>query len=594
MSKKWVIILGLSSTIVLALLDRCLHLLNPDHYYILSPDSHFFHWQAERILAGLPIPWVLHSGLTYPLAYIAKVLDFISPLSPSDALTITCKILPPVLAVISLIIIYLFAAKIYNRTVGLFSAFTWAILPFACFIGAAGYVDRDGLNTILIMIGAFIFFLSKDWHFKLGRLDVAWIISGLLLTLIAQVLMWQWEWIGGWILLSIMVCFVAVVFLNECLNESYRIIGLMESLSLSRQWFTILKDIMARVNWRPLILFIPLFILGNFIQGYPITPFSQTIVTATLGLTSGEKAVAAQVAELQGITPSFFVSIFNLLLIPMAIGFVIALWKRRQADLFCLSWFLILLFLSLFANRFIISAQPAVCLLSGIGITFLWSTGARWTFQKLSKLMIVLQLAPRGVYFIHPDSLPGRRLWRAGVVFLLVIMIFYNSWGYYYLGSNQRVAADNNWQDALIYLKDNTPEDARIMSWWDYGYWILDLTHRDPLVDNGYHLYTYKKLHDIGLVYFTSESSQVVQIMQKYECDYLILSRVEVGVLPAITAYGLDTPYGDGYSLHDEEMKLSLYYKILWEDFQPEPESGLLVVKRFPNVNPKVVILGLE
>ena len=32
--------------------------------------------------------------------------------------------------------------------------------------------------------------------------------------------------------------------------------------------------------------------------------------------------------------------------------------------------------------------------------------------------------------------------------------------------------------------KENTPEDAIVASWWDYGYWITTLSERTTLADN--------------------------------------------------------------------------------------------------------------
>ena len=42
----------------------------------------------------------------------------------------------------------------------------------------------------------------------------------------------------------------------------------------------------------------------------------------------------------------------------------------------------------------------------------------------------------------------------------------------------------NDWSDAMQWLKENTPEDAIVASWWDYGYWIQTLGERKTLADN--------------------------------------------------------------------------------------------------------------
>ena len=42
----------------------------------------------------------------------------------------------------------------------------------------------------------------------------------------------------------------------------------------------------------------------------------------------------------------------------------------------------------------------------------------------------------------------------------------------------------NDWIDAMQWLKQNTPKDAVVASWWDYGYYITTLGERKTLADN--------------------------------------------------------------------------------------------------------------
>ncbi|KAL7566257.1 hypothetical protein ACA910_011317 [Epithemia clementina (nom. ined.)] len=41
----------------------------------------------------------------------------------------------------------------------------------------------------------------------------------------------------------------------------------------------------------------------------------------------------------------------------------------------------------------------------------------------------------------------------------------------------------DDYRDAYFWLKDNTPEDARIMAWWDYGYQITGISNRTTIAD---------------------------------------------------------------------------------------------------------------
>jgi len=42
----------------------------------------------------------------------------------------------------------------------------------------------------------------------------------------------------------------------------------------------------------------------------------------------------------------------------------------------------------------------------------------------------------------------------------------------------------NDWLDTLEWIKLNTPENAVIASWWDYGYWIQTMAERTTFIDN--------------------------------------------------------------------------------------------------------------
>jgi dolichyl-diphosphooligosaccharide--protein glycosyltransferase len=51
-------------------------------------------------------------------------------------------------------------------------------------------------------------------------------------------------------------------------------------------------------------------------------------------------------------------------------------------------------------------------------------------------------------------------------------------------GSHFGVVTDD-WKESLEWIKNNTPEDSVVASWWDYGYWITTMSDRGTLNDNG-------------------------------------------------------------------------------------------------------------
>ncbi|MCE2506878.1 MAG: hypothetical protein J4F36_10550 [Nitrosopumilaceae archaeon] len=51
-------------------------------------------------------------------------------------------------------------------------------------------------------------------------------------------------------------------------------------------------------------------------------------------------------------------------------------------------------------------------------------------------------------------------------------------------GGTQFQISHSDWNDSLEWIKNNTPENSVIASWWDYGYWIQTKAERATLTDN--------------------------------------------------------------------------------------------------------------
>ena len=63
----------------------------------------------------------------------------------------------------------------------------------------------------------------------------------------------------------------------------------------------------------------------------------------------------------------------------------------------------------------------------------------------------------------------------------------------------------DDFREAYYWLSHNTADDARVMSWWDYGYQIAGMANRTTLVDNN----TWNNSH-IALVSQQIQSSRNV------------------------------------------------------------------------------------
>ncbi len=86
-------------------------------------------------------------------------------------------------------------------------------------------------------------------------------------------------------------------------------------------------------------------------------------------------------------------------------------------------------------------------------------------------------------------------------------------------GSNFAIAT-SDWPDAMNWLKNNTPPDSVIASWWDYGYWIQTLGNRTTFVDNA--TLDTSKIAGIAKI-FLSNPDDAWKTLQSMHANYVLV-----------------------------------------------------------------------
>ncbi len=78
----------------------------------------------------------------------------------------------------------------------------------------------------------------------------------------------------------------------------------------------------------------------------------------------------------------------------------------------------------------------------------------------------------------------------------------------------------DDYREAYYWLRKNTDYDARVMSWWDYGYQIAGMADRVTLVDNN----TWNNTHiaTVGKAMSTREEV-AYPILKKHDVDYVLV-----------------------------------------------------------------------
>lgn len=143
----------------------------------------------------------------------------------------------------------------------------------------------------------------------------------------------------------------------------------------------------------------------------------------------------------------------------------------------------------------------------------------------------------------------------------------------------------DDYREAYMWLRENTPEESKILGWWDYGYQISSLANRTVIVDNN----TWNNTHiaTVGRV-LTSTEDEALPILQSLGVDYILILfggksgmsgddldklpwiiKITEGVFPETTIES-EFQVNGKYMFHENStsaMTSSLLYKLSFADF---------------------------
>ena len=148
--------------------------------------------------------------------------------------------------------------------------------------------------------------------------------------------------------------------------------------------------------------------------------------------------------------------------------------KHEMAGFALIIGFLGIYFSSAFV-RLEIFGSISIIILSSIGVSILISKILHGGHKSTSIVTKISFLAIIVALLVVPMAYPERINWanQSGGAPITIV----NSGTHFNISTN-------DWADSMKWLKENTPEDAVIASWWDYGYWISTLAERKTLADN--------------------------------------------------------------------------------------------------------------
>jgi dolichyl-diphosphooligosaccharide--protein glycosyltransferase len=117
----------------------------------------------------------------------------------------------------------------------------------------------------------------------------------------------------------------------------------------------------------------------------------------------------------------------------------------------------------------------SIIILASLGLSILISRILKVQQKSTSTAIKISFLVGIVILLMVPMVYPERLNWSNNNVGIPISIL--------HSGSKFDIST-NDWPDAMQWVRENTPKDAVIASWWDYGYWISTLGERKTLADN--------------------------------------------------------------------------------------------------------------
>ena len=185
---------------------------------------------------------------------------------------------------------------------------------------------------------------------------------------------------------------------------------------------------------------------------------------------------------------------------------------KKDLIAFVLIFGIIGIYISSAFIRLELFASIALIIFASIGLSILtkeifkmnFSSMKNYTF-KISFVAIILVLFT--IPLIYPDS---TGTWISIVDISPSILT----------GGTSQNTTSNDWLETLEWIKNNTPQDAVIASWWDYGYWITTISERTTFIDNATLIDS--RIKHMAKI-FLSSSDEGWNMLNEWNANYVVI-----------------------------------------------------------------------
>ncbi len=135
-----------------------------------------------------------------------------------------------------------------------------------------------------------------------------------------------------------------------------------------------------------------------------------------------------------------------------------------------------------------------------------------------------------------------------GIIAIIIILAsIFTLWTYF---QQDKYTAENmapgqyqwQWQEAMEWVRENTPENAVFAHWWDYGYWLQSIGNRATILDGGNAIGYWN--HLMGRYVLTgTDKKAALEFLYAHNTTHLLIDSTEIGKYTAYSSIGSDKNY---------------------------------------------------
>ncbi|MDD5585269.1 MAG: STT3 domain-containing protein, partial [Candidatus Omnitrophica bacterium] len=360
--------------------------------------------------------------------------------------------LPLVYVSIFLTLLYFFSRRFFSRWGAFFTTLFVGLSEIFVLRSCVGWFDYDTLSMtmpLLIVWCLSLAFTSKgNWKRLIFYALCASFFQGL----------YTFTWIGWWFIFLIVIAAVVFITLNNYLIAQPR-------ERVNRE--SILNIAGILIFFAGSIFFCFLISGGNLIKDF-FTLLKDNLYLGDSASKSIWPNVSYTISELQAASiRTISNSLYNKSIAVLSVASLVWIYfkERRGENKFVIYsmvfWTVFMTYASFKAVRFILYLAIPLGFFLGWAIHEMGSLIRRkFSYNRKIRLFCVAAFAFLLSYLITVMITTGIK--KSRTIYPML---------------------NNEWANTLSYLKDNTPQDAILNSWWDFGDWFKALAHRRVIFD---------------------------------------------------------------------------------------------------------------